>query len=480
MGRLPNPLEQFLLAIGYGLAKLNLIDSHRARRTVHLAWPRIVTGLARTSKSAVDVAMVGVAVGPAAIAGVGFAGPFWALAFTIGAGLAAGTIALVSQGYGADAYGQIGDSVRSSSLLVLLISIPLATLFFAYPATLIGILTDNPNHIREGAIYLQILAFGVPLAGLNLIGSRTLVGADDAWTAMVIRAGGAVANIGLNAILIFGLGLGTAGAAAGTVLANVGIAATFLIGFSRGHLPGIGDFPVTVSPFGQYVDPATMRDLVRISIPVVGRNSVWTIARFPMLAFVALFGEPVVAAYIVTRRIWMLMGAPGWGYGLAASSLVGQSLGTGDESTADAYGREIMRFAVVVYAIGAVGVFVFAEPIVGLFVDAGEAETIQIAVPIVYAAAGAILGEGINRSLSGALDATGDTTWPFYGRALGMFGGAIPLIWLGAHTPLGMWGIYLSFFAEAFVPAAVVYIRFRSGRWKAISRQYRPAGTAGD
>ena len=92
----PNPIRFLVSSVGFVLSSLGIIDRQRARRTTDLAWPRIVTGIARMSKNAVDVAMVGIAVGSAGIAGVGFAGPFWGLAFSIGGGLAAGTIAIIS------------------------------------------------------------------------------------------------------------------------------------------------------------------------------------------------------------------------------------------------------------------------------------------------------------------------------------------------------------------------------------------------
>jgi len=88
VARIPNPLRWLLLAVGSLLAKLGLIDARRVERTTDLAWPRIVTGIARMSKNAADVAMVGLALGPAAIAGVGFATAFWGVAFAIGGGVA--------------------------------------------------------------------------------------------------------------------------------------------------------------------------------------------------------------------------------------------------------------------------------------------------------------------------------------------------------------------------------------------------------
>ena len=466
--------------MGLTLARLGVIDRERARRATDLAWPRIVTGLARMSKSAVDVAMVGVAVGAAAIAGVGFATPFWGLAFTVGGGVAGGTIALVSQGYGADRYDQLGQAVRSSVLLVVVVTVPLVLCYVVFAESLIGLLTDNPDAIALGAAYLQVVAFGIPFAGLNLIGSRTFVGMDDAWTPMVVRAGGAVANIVLNAILIFGFEMGVVGAALGTVLANVAVTATFAVLLVRGRVPGVGPLAFALDPVGSYADSGTIRSLVEIGLPVFGRNLVWTVAEFPMLAIVDVFGEDVVSAYVISRRIWGLLNTPGWGFGLASTSLVGQELGSGDEGTAEQYGREIIRFAVVIYALAAAAVFVFAEPITMLFVDDPTELSVPTAVALVQVACVAVVLQGIGGAAQGPLNASGDTRWPFYAQLLGMFGGAIPLAFLGAATPLGLYGLYLAYLAETAIPAAVNYHRFSTGRWKQISRAYRPTPTADD
>jgi len=469
-----NPVRAIILAVGMSLARLNLVDAERARRTVDLAWPRIITGLARMSKSAADVAMVGVAVGPAAIAGVGFASPYWGAAYTSGGGLAAGTIALVSQRFGAEAFDALDQAVRSSVFLVIVLTVPLAVAFLTIPEPLIRILADEPRVVSLGATYLGTVAIGVPFAGLNLIGSRALIGADNARIPMIVRAGGAVVNIGLNAVFIFGLGMGVAGAALGTVLANVVVTASLAAGLLAGRLPLIGTFPITVSPRGGYADLGQLHDLGTIGLPVIGRNMVWTVARFPMLAIMGLFGPTVVAAYVISRRIWALMNTPGWGFGLAASSLVGQSLGHADEATAESYGREIARISVATYAMFAAVVLVFAEPLVTVFVGEPTNPTVPIATTLVMVASFAVVAQGVNRGIAGALDATGDTRWPFYSRVLGMFGLGIPLAYLGATTALGLVGVYLAYFAESIVPAAINYYRFSTGKWRAISREYRP------
>jgi putative MATE family efflux protein len=476
----PNPFRLVILYVGFALARLGLIDRHRVVRTTDLAWPRIVTGIARMSKNAVDVAMVGVAIGTSAVAGVGFAGPFWGLAFAIGGGVAGGTIALVSQRYGADAVGELGDAVRASVLLVVLVSVPVTVVFWTIPHELISLISSNETAIRFGADYLRIVGLGVPFAGLNLVGSRVLVGCDDAYTAMQLRAGGAVANVVLNAGFIFGLGWGVEGAALGTVLSNIVVTAAFAAGISRGRLPLLGAFPVAIDPLGSYLNPDMLHDLVEIGLPVGARNLVWTAAEFPMLFVLDIFGENTVAAFVIARRIWGLMNTPGWGFGLASSSLVGQELGADDPDEAAAYARDIIRFSVGTYLVSAALIAAFATEIVVLFADSAASPEVPIAVNLVYAACCAVVFQGISGGAAGPLDAAGDTKVPFASQFVGMFLVSIPLAYVGATTALGLWGLYLAFLAETTIPAAINYWRFRSGKWKAISQAYRPDTVVAD
>jgi Na+-driven multidrug efflux pump len=173
------------------------------------------------------------------------------------------------------------------------------------------------------------------------------------------------------------------------------------------------------------------------------------------------------------------MNTPGWGFGLASSSLVGQSLGGDDEDTAEAYGREIVRFAVATYVVSAVLVAVFAESIVRLFVNDPSSPAIPVAVSLVYAACLAVVMQGVSGAAAGPLDASGDTRVPFYSQLLGMFGCSIPIAYLGAQTG-HIEALYVAFLAETTVPAAINYYRFTTGKWKQVSQKYRPGASAGD
>ena len=152
-----------------------------------------------------------------AISGLGFASPYWFLGVTLA--LAGGTISQVSQWYDTEEYGAISLVVKQSVLL--------AVSFAAVQTRLIGLLGADPAAIGCGGAYLWVVAAGVAFEFANKVANRTLVGADDAWTPMVVRSAGAFPNIAVNAALIFGADLGVVGAALGTVIATVFVTATF-------------------------------------------------------------------------------------------------------------------------------------------------------------------------------------------------------------------------------------------------------------
>ncbi|MCU4973260.1 MATE family efflux transporter [Halobacteria archaeon AArc-m2/3/4] len=485
---LRNPVEGVLWYVGMLLARAGYVDAHRAERTTELAWPRIVTGIARMSKSVADLAMVGAVLGSGAVAGIGLATPFAYLAGTLGGGIAGGTIALVSQRFGAEQYGELDLVVKQSVWVTLLLTLPLTVVFFLFPHELIGLIATDPVMHTHGATYLQVMSVGTIFIDLNLIGSRTLVGVDDSYAAMIVRGSGAVANIAFNAVFIFGLGWGVAGAALGSVLANVLVTGLFVYGFLGGRVPFVGRFPVTVSLAGPYFDRSLTRDLVEISTPIIFTNLTWSTAQFPLLAIIAVFGPEVVAAFIVAQRVRGLMDTPNWGLNLASSSLVGQELGKGDELEAGAYGDDILRITLVVYLVIAAAVFSFAEPIAAVFVEPGD--SLALTTVFVQVATISVIFNGLNGAASGPLNASGDTRWPLYGRLLGLYGFALPAAFLGTTAvtipflgtipALGIAGLYAALMLETVVPAAVVYYRFSTDRWKVVSRSYRPEAPAAD
>lgn len=378
-------------------------------------------------------------------------------------GLSGGTISLVSQQFGADDERAAGQALKQSVWVALTLSVPLALTFVLAAPTLIGVFTDEADALLAGTVYLRLLALTVPLAFLNKLGSRTFAGMDDTVTPMVIRSGAAVINILLNAVLIFGLDLGVAGAAIGTNLAIALSTGLFAWGLLGRRYPRIGRVPVTIPLQRPHLQVEMIRTLLTVAAPLMVRRVVRAGFRFPLLAIVAAFGPLVVAAFEIGRRVRNLMNALTWGFSIAASSLVGRHLGADDPAEAKATGADILRLSAVSYFALAALVIVLAPVIARLFVS--DPETIELAIPFVRVGALAAIGMGLDGSATGILRGGGDTTWTFYATATGMYLVALPLGAASVVTGVGILALYTALVAETMVPALIMLKRYTHGVW---------------
>jgi putative MATE family efflux protein len=460
--------------VASGLARLGIIERDRFRETVELAWPRVVTGLAIMSKQTADLAMVGIAVGTSGVAGLAFALAYWGFVKFAGIGITGGTVSLVSQNYGAGEPGRASRALGQSVLVALAVAVPVVLVLAGAARPLIGIFGGDPVVTRHGTVYLAVVAPGLLFEFLNLVASRTYAGVGDTFTPMVVRAGGGVANILLSGLFIFGFGLGVAGAALGTLVATglvCCVLAWGVLGRSYG-VAGLRPCPTPLRGEDLRPDPELGRQLVVIAAPLVGRHLAAGLFVFPLLWVGASFGSVVVAALEVARRVRALLNSLNWGLTTAASTLVGQSLGAGEEREAGGYGWDIIRLAFVSYLALGLAAAVLADPIAALFVSdpthrPGTATFVRVAAVSAVAL-------GVDGAVSGVLRGAGDTRVPFVASLLGRYAFALPAALLGLFTPLGVAGLYAALVLEVAVPAVLNTLWFRTDNWKLYSRAFRP------
>jgi Na+-driven multidrug efflux pump len=214
-----------------------------------------------------------------------------------------------------------------------------------------------------------------------------------------------------------------------------------------------------------------VRQLFSVSSPLVARRLAQGLVIFPLLAVAATFGPAVIAAVGVARRVRELLNSFTWGFSIAASTLVGQSLGASEVTQATDYSREIAKLSLVAYLFVALVVAALANPIADIFVD-GDA--IPLTEMFVLVAAVSSVALGVDGTVTGALRGAGDTRIPFLATLTGLYLVALPLAYLGSATALGLTGLLLALIAETGVPMVVNVLRFRTGAWVDAGRAYRP------
>ena len=481
-------IRDVLFLFPAALGRVGLLDRERGEEAFDLALPVMVTGTIRTVLRTADFFMVSLALPAAAVAGLEFAFQYYFIGFGLALALSSGTISVVSRFKGAGNHARADLAIKQSLWLAVLISLPLVAAAQLYSAPLVDLLTDDPAAIEQGAIYLRIVTYALLFRFWSMIAARALQGSGDTRTPMYVNLVTVPTNIALDAVLIFGFGpfpeLGIAGAAWGTTIAETLGAVIFF------SLLVAGSYDVSLRLGGTQWDTALARELVRVGAPLAGTRLVGTFGRFPFLFVLATLGTPVVAAFAIGRRVIMLAMMPAWGYSTASSTLVGQALGAGDESEATAYGWDTTSIALVTQLLIAAVMAVFARPIATVF----TAETVDMTVEFIRMFALAVGGFSVARTMRGALRGAGDTSWPLYGKILGLavrlaitalalpVGFAVSLGFVSIQPGLGMGvlAIYVAVVVDFYIQAAVNVARFVSGEWQVVDRKAEGGPAAAD
>jgi hypothetical protein len=120
-----------------------------------------------------------------------------------------------------------------------------------------------------------------------------------------------------------------------------------------------------------------------------------------------MLGTPVLAAYAIGRRVMLLVLMPGWGYSTAASTLVGQAIGAGDDAAAMNYGWQTLWIGLATQLLLAVVLVAGARPIATFF----GTEHVALSVDFIRAFGVGTAGFSVSRTMRGSLRGAGDTRW---------------------------------------------------------------------
>jgi putative MATE family efflux protein len=207
---------------------------------------------------------------------------------------------------------------------------------------------------------------------------------------------------------------------------------------------------------------------LRIGSPTAIEQGLLQLGYLWYLAMVTRYGTDPLAAYTIGVNIMSLSFMPGFGFSVAASTLVGQSLGAKDPDAAASQGWKCSTMAL--WTMSAIGVLLFiaARPTALIYVS--EEGVVAHTANFVRILAACQPAMALHYSLSGALIGAADTRWPLYGSFVGMYLIRLPLALVATYI-LGVsiiW-IWLIILADHYAKAVVLSLRFLSGKWKRIA-----------
>lgn len=422
------------------------------REIIALAVPAFGALVAEPLFVMADSAIVG-HLGTAQLAGLGVASALLTTAVSIFVFLAYATTAAVARRVGAgDLQAAIRQGMDGIWLALLLGAAVIAVVLPAAPA-IVELFGASDTAAPYAITYLRISSLGIPAMLVVLASTGVLRGLQDTKTPLYVAVGGFVANGVLNVALVYGAGLGIAGSAWGTVIAQCAMAAVYLFVVVR----GAKRHGASLRP-----DAAGIRACAQAGAPLLVRTLSLRAILMIATAVAARLGDADVAAHQIILSLWSLLAFALDAIAIAGQAIIGRYLGASDPQGARDVCRRMVQWGIASGVVLGVLV-VLARPLfIPLFSsdsvvqDAALPALVVVAISqpicgIVYVLDGVLMGAGDGPYLAWAMLATLAVFAPV-ALLVPTLGGGLTAVWAAMTLMMA-------------VRMVTLWLRTRSGHW---------------
>ena len=424
---------------------------------LRLALPAMAALAADPLLSLVDTALVG-RLGTEALAALGICTAIFTTVFFGFNFLTYGTTAAVARFRGGGDLAAAGRyAVQALWLAVGLGAATCAVLILAARPIVLAMGAQG-DVVAPAMTYLQVRALGaIPLL-VGQVGHGLFRGLKDTSTPLAVSLAVNVVNGILSWILIYPVGLGVAGAAIGTVVAEVCAALTLLALASR---------RLTVPSLR--VDVRAMRSVVAVSWDLFLRTSALLGGLLVTTAVAARMGTVVVAAHQIARELWTMLALVLDGFAIAGQALIATSLGAGDIARARADARTLVWWGLGTGTVIAVGYLALAGVLPRLFTSDPRVLAAVGQVWVIVALLQPV--GGIVFVLDGVLMGAGDFRFLLVSTAAASLLALVPVAVLALTQGWGLRGVWAAMVAMLAVRLASTVWRLHHGGWAVAVRR---------
>jgi len=471
--------------------KTRLTDE-RTHSVLSLALPAVGEQMLNMLVGLADTFMVG-HLGASAVAAVGLSNQAVMLVTTFFAAVATGVTALVARHIGARETGAAEGILGQGYLLGAALGLLGTVLSLALAVPIMIALRAPADVVIPGANYLSIVSTTFLLAAWMFIGNAALRGSGDTRSPMLVMLAVNIVNIAVAYLFIYGPGpfpqLGVEGSALGAA-AGRGVGGLLVTGLllrgraihRRSTSSGVEEQEAAsaldnagasaadgerlrLRPRLLQPDAVPLRRILNIGLPAGAEQLMMRLGMITYATTVAALGTAAFAAHQIALQAESLSYMPGFGFAVAATTLVGQGLGAGDPGRAKADTYQAYRLALVLMSFMGLIFFFFPEQIMSIFIE--DPAVIRLGVWPLRLVAFSQPMLATMMVFAGALRGAGDTRATLGITAAGLWLVRVPLAFLLTPT-LGLVGAWIAMGVDLNLRGLGMLLRFRSGKWATI------------
>ncbi len=352
------------------MKKYNMLEDSPGRSLFFFALPMILGNLFQQFYNMADSVIVGQCVGEDALAAVGASYSLTTVFIMIAIGGGIGSSVITSQYLGAKQYDKMKTSVYTALISFAAVSMALGAFGFLMCGRILTALHTPQNILADAVLYLRIYFVGLPFLFMYNILSSVFNALGNSRTPLYLLIFSSILNIGLDFLMVLAFGMGVAGVAVATVMAQ-GLSAVISFCLLMKTLHGFADDTQEKT----YYSIRMLGGMVKIAIPSMLQQSIVSIGMLLVQSVVNGFGSSVLAGYTSGMRIESICIVPMIATGNAVSTFTAQNLGAGNAERVKkgyraAYGI-VFGFAVLILGI----LSVFHGQIISAFIEEGSGVT---------------------------------------------------------------------------------------------------------
>ena len=433
---------------------------------VRLIIPLVIEQFLLMTVGMADTVMV-TSAGEAAIAGVSLVDNINILLIQVFAALATGGAVVVSQYLGRREADHARTAAKQLLYAVAVVSTVLMVLALVFRQHMLSLIFGQiePDVMDSALAYFIATALAYPFMSIYNAGAALFRSMGNSRVSMFNSLIVNIINITVNAILIYGYGMGALGAGIGTLVSRIAAAVIILFLLQR---------PDCVLRIDRLFRPEfhwiMVRRILTIGIPNGLENGLFQAGKLIVLSLITTFGTTAVAANGIANSIASVVNVPGQAIGLAMVTVIGQCVGAQYLDQAVSYARKLMIICYLSMGTMCLILFCAAGPLVGLF-DLSPAAAAMAAEVLRWCAVFTAVFWPMSFTLPNALRASGDAIFTMSISLASMFICRVALSYLFACSwglGMGLLGVWLAMFCDWIVRAVVFLVRFWRGKWKRI------------
>ena len=334
---------------------------------VRFAVPLLLGNLFQQLYNTVDLWVVGKFVSNEAYSAVGAVTPIITMLIGFFMGLASGAGVVISQYYGAKKYNQVRQTVHTSIVMTLALGAVLSVAGILIIPYMLKLMNTAPEAVPEATTYLTIYFAGVLGLMLYNMGSGILRAVGDSNRPFYFLVVSALLNIALDLLFVIGFGMKVEGVAYATILSQGVSAALILLVLARSN-----EDCVRLRWQELRVDRRILRQIIRIGVPSALQMAITSFSNVFVQSYINYFGLDCMSGWTTYSKLDQFIILPVQSLGLAATTFVGQNLGTDQVERAKRGTRDAFLLSVGITVVISSAAIALAPQLVAFFNDKPE------------------------------------------------------------------------------------------------------------